>query len=176
MTQAPEPAPYEPGGRPITGRMVLIGMIAFFGVIISVNMAFVYFALDSWPGLTTQNSYEEGLAYNKTLESAARQDALGWHSRIGLGPATPKGVRVLSLSMTGPDGAPVAGLAAKARLSRPLGEGLTLDTKLSEQTPGDYTALIRLPALGRWEVEITTQAADGKSYRMIHEIQAGGAK
>jgi nitrogen fixation protein FixH len=165
----------QTGPRPITGKMVLTWLVAFFGVIIAVNLAFVYFALDSWPGLTTQKAYEEGIAYNKTLEGAARQDAMGWRSHVALGSATPKGTRVLTLTMTGPGG-PLAGLAAQARLSRPLGEGMTVDTKLAEDRPGLYAALIRLPALGRWQVEVTAQAGDGRAFRMVHEIQAGEAK
>ncbi|PIW26626.1 MAG: hypothetical protein COW30_14050 [Rhodospirillales bacterium CG15_BIG_FIL_POST_REV_8_21_14_020_66_15] len=161
--------------RPITGRTVLIWAVSFFGVIVAVNLSFVYFALDSWPGLTTQKAYEEGLAYNKTLEGAARQDAMGWRSHVGLGAATPKGTRVLSLTMTGPHG-PLAGLAAKVRLSRPLGEGLAFETTLTEDRPGLYAALVRLPALGRWTVDVTAGAADGRTYRMLHEIQAGGVK
>ncbi|MEP0340040.1 MAG: FixH family protein [Alphaproteobacteria bacterium] len=161
--------------RPITGKMVLIWIVAFFAVIIAVNLTFVYFALDSWPGLTTQKAYEEGVAYNKTLESAARQDAMGWRSHVALGPSTPKGTRMLTLTMTGPDG-PLAGLAAQARLTRPLGKGLTVDAKLAEDRPGLYAALLRLPALGRWQVEVTARAPDGRSFRMVHEIQAGDAK
>ena len=68
MTEAVQKAP-----RRITGWTVFYGMVAFFGVIIAVNLTFVYFALDSWPGLTTQHAYEEGIAYNKTLEQAAAQ-------------------------------------------------------------------------------------------------------
>jgi len=42
-------------GKPVTGRRVLIWLVAFFGVVIAVNMAFVYFALNTWPGLTIQS-------------------------------------------------------------------------------------------------------------------------
>lgn len=170
MSQALPPAP-----RQITGKMVLCWLLAFFGVIIAVNMTFVYFALDTWPGLTTQKAYEEGIAYNKTLESAARQDAMGWRSHVALGPSMSKGTRILTLTMTGPEG-PVVGLTVQARLRRPLGEGLTVETDLAEDRPGLYAALLRLPALGRWQVEITAQAGDGRTFRMDHEIQAGGAK
>lgn len=161
--------------RPITGKMVLAWIVAFFAVIIAVNLTFVYFALDSWPGLTTQKAYEEGIAYNQTLEGAARQDAMGWRSHVVLGPSTPKGTRLLTLTMTGPDGA-LAGLAAQARLTRPLGEGLTVDVTLAEDRPGLYAALLRLPALGRWQAEVTARAPDGRSFRMVHDIEAGGAK
>ena len=161
--------------RPITGKMVLIWIVAFFAVIVAVNLTFVYFALDSWPGLTTQKAYEEGIAYNQTLEGAARQDAMGWRSHVVLGAATPKGTRMLTLTMTGPDGV-LAGLAAQARLTRPLGEGLTVDVTLAEDRPGLYAALLRLPALGRWQAEVTARAPDGRAYRMVHEVQTGGTK
>lgn len=161
--------------RPITGRMVLAWVVAFFAVIIAVNLTFVYFALDSWPGLISKKAYEEGITYNKTLENAALQDAMGWRSHVTLGPSMSKGTRMLTLIMTGPDG-PLVGLTAHARLSRPLGEGLTVETDLAEDRPGLYAALLRLPALGRWQVEITAQAGDGRTFRMDHEIQTGGTK
>ena len=46
-----------PTERRITGRMVLVGLLTFFGVVFAVNGVFVYFALDSWPGLTTEAAY-----------------------------------------------------------------------------------------------------------------------
>ena len=51
-----------------------------------------------------------------------------------------------------------------------------MDAKLAEDRPGLYAALLRLPALGRWQVEITARAPDGRSFRMVHEIQAGDTK
>ena len=47
--------------RPLTGKTVLIGFLAFFGLIFAVNGAFVYFALDSWPGLRYDSAAEAGL-------------------------------------------------------------------------------------------------------------------
>ncbi|MBT3306984.1 MAG: nitrogen fixation protein FixH, partial [Alphaproteobacteria bacterium] len=57
------------GGQSITGRMVLIWLLAFFGTIFAVNAVLVFFALSSWPGLTTDKAYEEGIAYNRTLDA-----------------------------------------------------------------------------------------------------------
>ena len=37
-------------GRPITGRFVLICLIAFFGMIIAVNVIMMRFALETLPG------------------------------------------------------------------------------------------------------------------------------
>ena len=65
-------------GRKITGKHVLVAMLAFFGLIIAVNATFVYLSLSTWTGLVSSNAYVEGLAYNATLEDAARQRQLGW--------------------------------------------------------------------------------------------------
>ena len=121
MTEAVQKAP-----RRITGWTVFYGMVAFFGVIIAVNLTFVYFALDSWPGLTTQHAYEEGIAYNKTLEQAAAQNEMGWTSRVALGAPMPKGGRVLGVIMQGPDG-PLTGrrgLGRRNRIERGTGRAL----------------------------------------------------
>jgi len=158
---------------PITGRTVLIWMVMFFGVIITVNGAFVFFALNSWPGLTTGRAYEEGLAYNETLDQAAAQDAMGWQSRVNLSPATPKG-RILSVRLFSADGAGLDGLSVTALLRRPVGEGLDMDVALKQDGPGRYTALVRLPALGRWQAVLSVARGEKQSYRMVHELQASG--
>ena len=67
-----------PTERRITGRMVLVGLLTLFGVVFAVNGVFVYFALDSWPGLATEAAYEQGLAHDQSLaEAAARPNAAG---------------------------------------------------------------------------------------------------
>lgn len=159
---------------PITGRHVLIWMIAFFGVIFAVNGAFVFFALTSWPGLTTGRAYEEGLAYNETLAAAQTQSALGWQSRVSLGPTTPKG-RVLDVWLRNADGL-LSGATVTAHLRRPLSEGLDMTVALKPAGPGRYTGMVRLPALGRWRAEITAGEDGVGRYRMAHELVAGKDK
>ncbi len=162
------------GGGPITGRRVFMWLVAFFGVIFAVNMAFVYFALDSWPGLTTKSAYEEGLAYNKTLDQAAQQDALGWQSRVVLSASTPRG-RVLDVTLMGPEG-PLHSLTVNALLRRPLGEGRETTVILDGEGAGRYVALLRLPVPGRWQVLLTARDGSGRTYRMAHEVIAGGGR
>ena len=54
----------------ITGRMVFFGLVAFFGLIAAVNGVFMFYALDTFPGLTTEDSYKKGIVYNRTLDDA----------------------------------------------------------------------------------------------------------
>ena len=157
---------------PITGRKFFAWMVMFFGVIAAVNALFIFLALDTWPGLTTGRAYEKGLAYNKVLEEAAEQNARGWKSRVHLGGTTPRG-RVLSVNITGPNG-PITGLKVIGVLTRPVGESTRIPVTLLPDGVGRYTALVRMPALGRWHLELTTSRGPRTTYRMIHELALSG--
>lgn len=154
--------------KPITGRRVLVWLLLFFGTIVAVNGAFVYFALDTWPGLSTRRAYEEGLAYNKTLDAASAQHALGWKSVVDFEGAE-SGGRSLTVRMTDRDGAPVVGLAMTIELRRPVREDQDRMLVLVESEAGVYRA--RFEAMpGRWQAVIKAIDPGGTTYRMIHGL------
>ncbi len=152
--------------RIITGRIVLIGMLAFFGVIIAVNAAFVYFALESWPGLSTENAYREGLQYNRTLADAERQAKIGWTSTVAI---EAKGSRLVA-ELVAPGDTPVSGVSLTAVLSRPLGDATETRLTLAETTAGTYIAPLAGLAAGRWRAEIVARDDTGVRYRMVHTL------
>lgn len=53
----------------IDGRHVLLGLVAFFGVMFVVNAIFVYFAVATFSGGDTSNPYQKGLHYDQMLEA-----------------------------------------------------------------------------------------------------------
>ena len=73
-----EQSDYRPGGRPLTGRSVLLMIIAFFSVMLLVNFIMAAYAVKTFSGLDTDNPYDSGLAYNKDIAAAKAQGALGW--------------------------------------------------------------------------------------------------
>src|SRR3546814_3241852 len=58
--------------RPFTGRHAAMILIAFFGVVISVNIVMASFALSTFGGTVVDNSYVASQHYNEWL---ARADA-----------------------------------------------------------------------------------------------------
>ncbi len=52
--------------------------IAFFAVIIVVNVVYIYLAKTTWRGVATEDSYQKGLNYNDTLKQEEKQKELGW--------------------------------------------------------------------------------------------------
>lgn len=154
--------------KPITGRRVLVWLLLFFGTIVAVNGTFVYFALDTWPGLSTRRAYEEGLAYNKTLDAARLQHTLGWKSVIGVEGAE-SGGRALTVRVADRDGAPVVGLAMTLELRRPVREDQDRMLVLVESGEGVYRAAVEMPP-GRWQAVVKAVDPGGRTYRMTHDL------
>ena len=85
MTHAsPQMMDENDGKGPLKGWHVLLIMMAFFGVMFSVNGVFLYHAITSFPGEDVKKSYVQGLNYNDTLAARASQATLGWQAEVGL--------------------------------------------------------------------------------------------
>lgn len=149
MTTKPEPS----AGRPLTGRKVLLMMVAAFAVIVAANMAMLFAATDSFPGLVVANSYVASQGWDR---KTAAQRALGWRAGVVY-----EGGR-LTVSMTGSDGQPVPGLRVAVVIGRPASQAVDVRLELAEG-PGGYSAPLEL-APGLWRVEFTGAGAKGESY------------
>ena len=123
---------------------VFVGSMA---VVVLVNLVLVYAALSTFTGVTTGRSYDRGRAYNRVLEEAARQDALGWSARVTLDGG------VLSVVATDREGLPVGG-RVQGVLHRPL-EGAEIPLDFAAAGPGRFIAAAAPPATGQWEARLT---------------------
>ena len=56
--------------------------IAFFAVIIVVNLIYIYLSQKSWRGVIFPDSYRRGVEYNETLKLEEAQKKLGWSIEI----------------------------------------------------------------------------------------------
>ena len=95
--------------REITGRHVLIGFVAAFAVIIAVNLLLAFSAVRTFPGLEVKNSY---VASQEFDARKAAQEALGWTVRADHAGG------LLTLAITGADGAPVRAARLEATVGR----------------------------------------------------------
>jgi nitrogen fixation protein FixH len=149
------------GQRPftITGWHVAAAMVAFFTVIVAVNLTMAAFAARSWTGLVVKNSYVASQNYNRKLEKARAQDALGWTSRL-----EPRADRIV-LIVTDSAGAPVVLTTAMAVIGRPAFEQQDREVDLVHQGGGRYTASVRLDH-GAWMARVEAAAGD-TPYRQV---------
>ncbi len=65
-----------------TGLHMLLTMLAFFGVIISVNVTMAIFARTSWTGLVVENSYVASQQFNAKMAETRAQAALHWTGEL----------------------------------------------------------------------------------------------
>ncbi len=66
--------------RELTGRHVLMWLVAFFGFIFVVNAVMIRAATSTFGGVETRSSYKAGLMFKSELERAERQHDLHWRS------------------------------------------------------------------------------------------------
>lgn len=154
----------------IRGKHVLMAMLAFFGTIILVNMVFVYFALDTWTGLTTENAYKEGLNYNQTIAARDAQRDLGWQADISLA-AQPDGSEELTVTLRDQEGTPLSGMTVSGSLGRPTYEGQDRTVVLAEAAEGRYVTPLSLPLRGNWDLALTARPADALPEDPVFEMK-----
>jgi len=145
--------------KPLTGRKVLLIAVAAFGVILAANLAMLYAATSTFPGLVVKNSYVASQNWNARTDA---QRALGWKAAASYGEGT------LRVTMTGRDGAPVRGLRVMAVVGRPASARDDVRLELTERARGYAAPLVLAP--GMWRVMITGADAEGGSFEAAAQI------
>ncbi len=140
----------------LKGWHVLAALLAFFGADIAVNAYFMITAYRTFPGETSVTPYEDGLAYDDTLNQLHAQEALGW--RISAGAADPAHLRVQASDRAG---APLRGLGVSGELLRPATESGRKAMAFKETAPGIYAAAAG-PLSGAWDLHLTLIDAHGR--------------
>ncbi|TIV56739.1 MAG: cytochrome oxidase, partial [Mesorhizobium sp.] len=67
-----------PKPREFTGKHMLVSILAFFAVVIGVNVTMATLALKSWTGLVVENTYVASQQFNEEAKKGRAQAALGW--------------------------------------------------------------------------------------------------
>jgi nitrogen fixation protein FixH len=132
--------------------------IGFFTLVVAVNGTMIWIALASWTGLAANQAYDRGLTYNRNLDAAARQAALGWRSELAVRMEAEGGE--LELVLTGSDERPVSEAEIVVRFERPTSEGLDFAVRLEAAAPGVYRGAFALPAAGVWDLHATIRRGD----------------
>ncbi len=147
----------------MTGRKVLMMLLGFFALIVVVNGIFIYFALNSFSGLSTQNAYVKGLNYNRTLAQDRAQKATGL--QITATASQPGQGVVLEIMVKDRHGKPMENVILSGQLRRPTHEGEDLALDFQAMGAGSYRATAAPGALGQWDLRLLAQVGDAGDYR-----------
>ncbi len=151
------------GSRAWTGRTLLYVLLAFFGVMVGANAVFVYFAVESWSGLSTEDAYRKGISYNETISRAQSQHALGWQTSLSLEKRAGARARLV-LSALDSRGQAIESDAVTAVFRGPVSEGYDFEVVLAPAGQGTFAAEFDVPSPGQWDVRVEIARRDGLSY------------
>ncbi|MDB5569029.1 MAG: fixH [Hyphomicrobiales bacterium] len=159
-------------GRKLTGRMVLIILLAFFGTVIAVNMTLLRFAISTFSGIGEKNAYMAGVSHDRQLAAARAQDQRAWTvdaklQRVGAG-------RTL-VSVQRMDAGAQAEFAVLARFEHPSDGRQDREAALEQAGPLAWRGVLDLPA-GAWDLTIEMRAGDAVLFRSRNRVQVDDRK
>lgn len=160
MTQHSRNSQHAP--RPFTGRHMAMIMIAFFGVVIAVNVLMARFAVSTFGGVVVENSYVASQHFNRWLDEARVEGALGWKAVLS---RTADGRVIAELRDSA--GKPLSGAKLTATAEHPLGRRPETELAFRESAPGTYAAALEP---GRWRLRLAV-TAEGHEWRTVGEVQ-----
>jgi len=146
--------------RPLTGRMVLFCLVAFFGIVIGVNMLMMKLAIDTLPGTEVDSAYRASLAYKSEISAAHDQERRNWKVDAHV-ERSANGAATVRLDARDASGTPLSGLKFSGRLERPTDKRIDRAVELAESGIGVYrgSAVDVLP--GQWDLVIEGEARGG---------------
>lgn len=150
-----------------TGWHMLAILIAFFGVVISVNVTLAVMANRSWTGLVVANSYVASQQFNEQAEAARKQKALGWQEALA------HDGQAIIITLTDANGHALTGFKVTVTIGHPVAEKFDRKLVLSETAPGVYRAAADL-GQGQWDADVLAEGEAGASFRQIHRFSVKG--
>ena len=139
--------------RPITGRFVLITVVAFFAVVITVNVVMMRLAIATLPGTEVDSAYSASLAYQGEIAAAHRQDNRNWKVDAHIERAGDGSAR-LNVQAHDGSGVVLSGLSVSATLERPTDRRADQVFVVEENSGGGYRGSAQGVAAGQWDLVI----------------------
>lgn len=143
--------------KPLTGGKVLAMLIAFFGVVIGVNVVMMKLATATLPGTEVDSAYAASLAYGREITAAHEQDARNWNVAAHLARDAAGGT-TLEVEARDGNGRPLTGLQFTGRLERPADQRADQAIELSEAGGGRYRGKGSEIAPGQWDLVLESEA------------------
>jgi nitrogen fixation protein FixH len=162
-----QPSANEASEFRLTGRMVLVGLVAFFAVVVGVNGLMTYAAISTFGGVETESSYRAGLAFANEIKSAQAQDARHWN--VTAKAAIEGDATVVEVTARDAAGRPVPDLAATARLVHPTDRRGDHSVPLAGAGSGVFHGET-VAAAGQWDLVIELSRDGERLFRSKNRV------
>ncbi len=148
--------------------MVLVGLLAFFGIVLGANGLLVHKALSTFGGVETDSSYHAGQLFERDVAMASAQDAQHWRVEASVTPAA-GGSALLDIVAHDGAGLAVAGIDATATFERPTDRRLDRSVAVSEDAPGHFRGSAAISP-GQWDLVIELTRQGERQFRSKNRI------
>jgi nitrogen fixation protein FixH len=149
--------------KQLTGSKVLAMLIAFFGVVIGVNVAMMKLAISTLPGTDVDSAYSASLGYEKEIVAAHDQNARHWQVDAHI-ERSRSGAAVVQVDARDERGKPVSGLSFQGRLERPADKRADQPVALAEIGGGIYRGATSAIAPGQWDLVLEGEAGGQRMF------------
>jgi nitrogen fixation protein FixH len=143
--------------KPLTGTKVFLMLVAFFGLVIGVNVTMMKLAIATLPGTDVDSPYAAGLTYDREISAAQDQAARKWQVNAHIERRTDGGAAI-QVEARDARGQPLSGLRFGGRLERPTDKRADLQVELAEAGIGVYRGNAASVAPGQWDLVIEGEA------------------
>ncbi|TVQ55254.1 MAG: hypothetical protein EA355_10250 [Rhodobacteraceae bacterium] len=150
MTRRAPKTDYNPGGAPFTGRKMLIVMLAFFGVVIAVNVVMATLAIRSFRGVIVDSGYVASQDFNRDMALLAAQAERGWRVEPSVAGGSPL------LAFRDAEDRPIDRLDITAVALWRTDEHADVALTMVEAAPGLYAAEEALRP-GQWRLSVRAE-------------------
>jgi nitrogen fixation protein FixH len=155
--------------KPLTGTKVFLMLVAFFGVVIGVNVTMMKLAIATLPGTDVDSPYAAGLSYDREIAAAQDQAARKWQVNAHIERSTDGGA-ALQVDARDAAGQPVSGLKFGGRLERPTDKRADLQVELTETGIGIYRGTAASVAPGQWELVIEGESHGARVFMSRNRV------
>ncbi|MEZ5822609.1 MAG: FixH family protein [Bradyrhizobium sp.] len=149
--------------RPLTGRTVLFYLLAFFGIVMGVNVVMIKLAIDTLPGTEVDSAYRASLAYKGEISAAHEQDQRNWRVDAHV-ERRADGAALVRLDARDAKGVPLSGLKFSGRLERPTDKRDDRVVELAESGIGVYRGSAADVRPGQWDLVIEGEARGARLF------------
>lgn len=150
-----------PAPKRFTGWHMFAILVAFFGVVFAVNFLMARLAMKTFGGEVVENSYDASQKFNRWLDEAAREKALGWDAT-----ATRAADGKVTIKLKG---APETGVSLSAVARHVLGRLPDTALTFASTGNGEFVSHETLPN-DRWRLRITL-SANGHQFRTEEDLR-----
>lgn len=150
-----------------TGRKMLAIMLAFFGVVIAVNVMMAVLARRSWTGLVVENSYVASQSFDTDTAALEKSAAMDIHAALSYEAGK------ISVAFKTQGGTPLQVKNAQLHLGHPVAAASDLSVGLQCSAPGLCSADVPLGP-GPWLGEVRATLADNTQWRRAVKVTVGG--